>query len=170
MTNLITYLKSMRQSKETLDRYFAKRGGYKTLLEREEGWSEDMLCNNIATYLKENHPTVPFQFDMSGYKLSQSQANKASRQRADGFKVPDLTLYVKKENYGMLAIEVKKIGTKIYRLDGKLVSNKHIISQANSIMRLRKYGQCADFGVGYADVIKKINNYLDHGGFEYLLK
>jgi hypothetical protein len=156
--------------KETLDKYFAKRGGYKTILEREENWSEDMLCSNVSSYLKEHRPDVPFFFDMSGYHLSKSSANKASKQRAEGFKVPDLIILVKREKFGMLAIEAKKLNTKIYKLNGELVSNIHIKDQANSIMRLRKFGQCADFGVGYVDIIKKINDYLDKGSINYLLK
>ena len=50
---------------EQLSKYFIKRGGYKTSLDREDSWSEDMLCNKIANYMKEIHPDVPFLFDMS---------------------------------------------------------------------------------------------------------
>jgi len=154
---------------ERLNRYFVKRGGYKTALERESEWSEDILCNKIALYLRENHPYVPFAFDMSGYHLSKAAASKASNQRADGFKVPDLLIFVKKPPFGMLALEVKKLGVKLYRKDGKFVADKHLNDQRNSILRLRKYGQCSDFGIGYVDCIKKINDYLSTGKIDYTL-
>jgi hypothetical protein len=155
---------------EQLARYFAKRGGYKTLAEREDGWSEDMLCNNISDYLKQNHPDVPFQFDMSGYNLSITAAQKAKRQRSEGFKVPDLIIYIKKGKFGFFALEIKKKSVKLFKKDGNFVADKHLNAQRVSILRLRKYGQCADFGIGYVDSIKKINDYLDKGEIEYTLK
>ena len=155
---------------EQLNRYFAKNGGYKSLLEREEKWDENMLSTKVASYIKEYHPSVPFFFDMSGYHLSKSSANKASAQRADLFKVPDLVVLVKKGNYGMLAIELKIAGTILFKKDGGFVKNAHLEGQRDSILRLRKYGQCADFGIGYKDVIEKVNSYLEKGEINYTLR
>lgn len=159
----------MKHTPDQLNRYFQKRGGYKTALEREDEWSEDMLCTKIAEYLKDNYPDVLFLFDMSGYHLSQRQASKAKTQRADGFRVPDLLILKDSEKYGLLALEVKTKGTKLFRKDGKFVADKHLNEQKNSILRLRKYNQCADFGIGYVDCIKKINDYLGKGEIEYTL-
>jgi hypothetical protein len=159
----------MRHTKETLDRYFAKQGGYKGVLEREDGWSEDMLCTKLAGYIKEHHPSVPFFFDMSGYHLSKQSASKAKSQRAEGFRIPDLIILVRTEKFGMLGLEIKKKGTKLFRKDGKFVSDVHLSEQRVSILRLRNYGQCADFGVGYEDCIKKINDYLSKGEIKYTL-
>ena len=69
----------------------------------------------------------------------------------------------------MLALEVKVKSTKLFRKDGKFVADKHLNEQRNSILRLRKYGQCADFAVGYVDAIGKINDYLDKGKISYIL-
>jgi hypothetical protein len=159
----------MRHTKEQLNRYFAKQGGYKGVLEREDGWSEDMLCTKLAGYIKEHHPSVPFFFDMSGYHLSKQSASKAKSQRADGFRIPDLIILVRTEKFGMLGLEIKKKGTKLFRKDDKFVSDVHLNEQRVSILRLRNYGQCADFGVGYEDCIKKINDYLSKGEIKYTL-
>ena len=156
----------------TLNRYFknTRGGGYKNKLEREEFWDEGKLCSEIADYLRTHHPTVPFFFDLSGIKMSKSGATRAVKQRAEGFRVPDLIILVKKRPFGMLALEIKKLGTTIYKRDGNIVKNEHIHEQISSIRWLRKYSQCADFGIGYMNTIKKINEYLSFGKFEYLLK
>lgn len=154
---------------EQLNRYFEKRGGYKTALEREEEWTEDMLCTKIASYIKEHYPDVPFLFDMSGYHLSKVAASKAKAQRAEGFRIPDLLILHNSGKYGMLALEIKVKSVKLFRKDGKFVSDKHLNEQRVSLLRLRKYNQCADFGVGYVDCVKKINDYLSKGSIDYTL-
>jgi hypothetical protein len=138
--------------------------------DREETWSEQMLTNKIATYLREHHPTIPFQIDLSGEALSKTAATRASKNRAGLYKQPDLTIYVKKANYGTLMLELKKLSAYPLKKDGTLKKNEHIELQARSIRWLRKYGQCADFAVGYHDTINKINKYLSDGKIDYLLK
>jgi hypothetical protein len=135
---------------------------------REENWSEQMLTGKIAQYLREHHPTIPFQIDLSGEALSKSAAVRSAKNRAGLFKMPDLTIYVKKGVYGCLMLELKKLSAHPLKKDGTLKKNEHIELQAQSIVWLRKYGQKADFGVGYEDTINKINKYLIHGDFEEL--
>jgi hypothetical protein len=137
---------------------------------REAGWSEQVLTSKIADYLREYHPTIPFQIDMSGEKLSKAAATRSSKNRAGLYKQPDLTIYVKKGKYGCLMLELKKLSESPLKKDGNLKKNEHIELQARSIEWLRKYGQKADFAVGYQDTVDKINDYLDVGEFEYLYK
>ena len=138
--------------------------------QREENWSEQMLTSKIAEYLREHHPTIPFQIDLSGEALSKSAAVRSSKNRAGLFKMPDLTIYAKKLKYGCLMLELKKLSAHPLKKDGTLKKNEHIELQARSIEWLRKYGQKADFAVGYEDTITKINKYLVDGEFEYLYK
>lgn len=155
---------------EQLDSYFRKQGGYKKMTDREESWSEQMLTNKIATYLREHHPTIPFQIDLSGEALSKMAAVRSSKNRAGLFKMPDLTIYVKKGDYGCLMLELKKLSAHPLKKDGTLKKNEHVELQARSIEWLRAHGQKADFGVGYDDVLNKINEYLTKGDFKYLYK
>jgi hypothetical protein len=152
---------------DRLQRYFKKSVDKKV---REESWTEQMLTSKIAEYLRENHPTIPFQVDLSGEALSKSAALRSSKNRAGLFKMPDLTVYVKKGSYGCLMLELKKLSAHPLKKDGTLKKNEHIELQARSIEWLRNHGQCADFGVGYQDTINKINRYLTDGHFEYLFK
>lgn len=160
---------STHHSKEILDNYFKKRGGYRTSLEREETWDEAMLTKKVAEYLKTNHPTVPFTCDMSGVKLSKAQANQSAANRADLYKVPDLLVFVKKGKFGMLALELKVLKVKLFKRDGNFVKNEHLEKQRKSILWMRNHGQCADFSVGYVSTIQKINDYLEKGLINYTL-
>jgi hypothetical protein len=137
---------------------------------REAGWSEQMLTSRISDYLREYHPTIPFQMDMSGEHLSKVAATRSAKNRAGLYKQPDLTVYVKKGKYGCLMLELKKLSAHPLKKDGTLKKNEHIELQARSIEWLRKYGMCSDFAVGYEDTIKKINDYLSTGEIEYLYK
>ena len=151
-----------------INSYF--KNGYKPMMDREETWSEQQLTSKIAEYMRTYHPTIPFQVDLSGEKLSKAAASRSSKSRAEMYKQPDLTIYVKKGKFGTLMLELKKLSTHPLRKDGKLKKSEHLEIQASSIEWLRKYGQCADFGVGYKDTIEKINKYLTDGEINYLYK
>lgn len=157
----------IHQSREVLNEYFKKRGGYRTSLEKEDTWDENMLTKKVSAYLKENHPDIPFTCDMSGVKLSIAQATQSSANRANFYKVPDLLIFVKKPAFGMLALELKIKKTPLFKADGTFRKDKHREDQLRSILWMRKYGQCADFAVGYVDAIQKINSYLDTGTIKY---
>ena len=152
---------------ERIQSYFKKPINRAT---RELEWSESQLSMKVCEYLREYHPTIPFQVDMSGEKLTKAAAQRSSKARAGQYKQPDLTLYVKKGKFGTLMLELKKLSAHPLKQNGDLKKNEHIELQANSIKWLRQYGQCADFAVGYEDTINKINKYLVDGEFEFLLK
>jgi len=152
---------------DRLQRYFKKSVDKKV---REQSWTEQMLTGKVADYLREHHPSIPFQVDLSGEALSKSAAVRSAKNRAGLFKMPDLTIYVKKGDYGCLMLELKKLSAHPLKKDGTLKKNEHVELQAKSIEWLRKYGQCADFGVGYEDIINKINRYLSYGSIDYLYK
>lgn len=154
--------------RDKLNRYFKNRGGYKPKNDREDSWNEDMLQKNIVAYLKEHHPNLMFCSDMSGAHLSKSQGAKFASFRSDEYKEPDMSFY--DERWGVLKLELKIAGTTIYTQKGALVANKHIREQANTLRKLRKCGVTCDFGIGYVDSIGKINQWLEKGKFDYLLK
>ena len=159
----------MTHTREQLDQYFKKRGGYSTKAEREAGWTEDKLQLEVCAYMKEHHPNIKFFSDMSGAHLSKTQANKFASMRADDFKVPDMMFF----GEGLkpdLCLELKKLSISIYTKKGTMVSNDHIKKQANSLAFLRTCNKIADFSIGYVDTISKINQWIDVGKFEYLLK
>jgi len=160
-------IETKEQELERVQRYF-KRPLSASL--REAGWSEQQLTSKISDYLREHHPTIPFQIDMSGEHLSKSAAVRSAKNRAGLYKQPDLTIYVKKGKYGCLMLELKKLSAHPLKKDGTLKKNEHIELQARSIEWLRKYGMCSDFAVGYEDTVKKINDYLSNGEIEYLYK
>lgn len=136
-------------------------------LDRESEWSEQVLTNRIASYLREHHPTIPFQVDMSGVALSKIEAKRSATNRAGMYKQPDLTIYVKKGKYGCLMLELKKLKSSPFKKDGTLKKSDHLELQGRSIHWLRRYGQCADFSVGFEETVRKINDYLEKGEIRY---
>ena len=73
---------------------------------------------------------------------------------------PDLTLLEKRNGYGACFIELKPEGTKLYKLNGEPV-NDHIAEQLEYLLELRKRGYCIAFGVGFDNVKKIIDDYLN---------
>lgn len=134
---------------------------------REENWSEQMLTSKVAAYLREHHPSVPFQIDLSGEHLSKAAALRASKNRAGLYHHPDLVIYVKRGVYGTLMLELKKLSAHPLKKDGTLKKNSHLEAQARSIIWLRNHNQCADFSVGFEETVKKINDYLTKGQIVY---
>ena len=63
-----------------------------------------------------------------------------------------------------LFIELKKAGTRIYRKDGRLVSDAHIREQYDMLEQLRQRGYVAEFACGFDEAKKIIDEYL--GGLE----
>ena len=59
-----------------------------------------------------------------------------------------------------LFIELKKAGTRIYRKDGRLVSDAHIREQLDMLEQLRQRGYVAEFACGFDEAKKIIDEYL----------
>ena len=62
--------------------------------------------------------------------------------------------------YAGLMIELKKAGTRIYRKDGRLVSDAHIREQFDMLEQLRQRGYKAEFACGFDEAKKIIDEYL----------
>lgn len=123
----------------------------------------------VADYLRLRYPNVLFHSDYgSGLRLTPGQAVKQKRLQGGRRAWPDLfiaepTCY---ENCGAdiwthgLFIELKRQGTKIYRKDGRLVSDAHIREQFDMLESLRQAGYKAEFACGFDEAKKIIDEYL----------
>ena len=110
---------------------------------------EHQVCLAISRYLKTQYKGVIFRFDQAGYNLSmaQSAANKAIQM--NDFKYPDLFIAHPNSFYHGLYIEVKEPNCKVFKADGTMYANEHIIAQMEAIMALRAKGYYANFGIGF---------------------
>lgn len=125
---------------------------------------EYQIYLSISKYLKLQYPKVVFRFDMAGNNLSIAAANKnkaiqGGRGWADLFIAEprkDINGFI----YHGLFIEVKKTGTKIHKKD-MTCTTPHIAEQKEMLLKLRERGYFADFGIGFDDCKRVIDNYLE---------
>ena len=130
---------------------------------------EENLQRQVCTYLRLQYPHVIFRSDFaSGLHLTMNQAvTNKSLQSSRSF--PDLFIYKPMQRgdkyYAGLALELKKEGTTIYvkigPRKGELVSDPHIIEQAEMLRELNRLGYLARFGVGFDQCKRIVDWYLN---------
>lgn len=114
----------------------------------------------IADYMRYKHPSVIYRFDLAAdLKLTMGQAAKHKRlQHFRGY--PDLFIAQPTKKFAGLFLEIKKEGTTIFLKNGKLTADQHIREQFDMLNDLSNAGYKAEFGIGFDDCIKKIDEYL----------
>lgn len=126
--------------------------------------TEHEMYIQIADYMRYQYPEVIYRFDLAAdLKLSIGQAKKHKRlQGRRGY--PDLFVAevrsLEDKYYHGLFIELKKAGTRIYRKDGRLVSDAHIREQFDMLEQLRQRGYMAEFACGFDEAKEIIDEYL----------
>lgn len=140
------------------------------------------LQAQVADYLRLQYPQALFHSDFgSGIKLTPGQAMRQKRLQGGRRSWPDMFIAEPKnvkaeckvitdgdvikeahfldQKYGLF-IELKKAGTRIYRKDGRLVSDAHIREQFDMLEQLRQRGYMAEFACGFDEAKRIINKYL----------
>lgn len=123
------------------------------------------LQAQVADYLRLQYPHVLFHSDFgSGIKLTPGQAMRQKRLQGGRRSWPDMFIAEVRSlgdrYYHGLFIELKKAGTRIYRKDGRLVSDAHIREQYDMLEQLRQRGYMAEFACGFDEAKKIIDEYL----------
>ena len=127
------------------------------------------LQAQVADYIRLKYPSVLFHSDFgSGIKLTMGQAIRQKRLNGGRRSWPDMFIAeprtVRKGGdkfyYAGLMIELKKAGTRIYRKDGRLVSDAHIREQFDMLEQLRQRGYMAEFACGFDEAKEIIDRYL----------
>lgn len=127
--------------------------------------TEKQLHAQICDYIKKRYPSVIFNTDLSGLRLTLGQATQAKHLRSgNGF--PDIVIYKMKTElyvdkvYGALFLEVKKESP--FKRNWKLKNNAHLIEQNEMHIRLRDAGYAACFVWTFEQAVKIIDNYLNN--------
>lgn len=113
----------------------------------------------IVDYLALRYPNLIVQGSLGGIRLPIGNAVKAKKM-GNKKDFPDIFVAIPNDKYSGCLIELKREGTKLYRSNGKLVSNAHYVSQDELHKKLRAVGYYAEFAVGFQDAIQKIERYL----------
>lgn len=128
---------------------------------RNYGYEEFKLCQRISYYLDLEYPHVLFHFDFgTGTKLTIGQAVKQKTLNPHrGY--PDLFILEPKRGFYGLFIEVKQDGEELFKKHYLCeYKSEHLQEQAEYMRKLRVKGYKAEFGVGYENCKKIIDEYL----------
>ena len=121
---------------------------------------EEEIHLRICDYLRKNYPDVLFRTDFSsGMKMSPGQAAKHKKfQKSRAW--PDLFIAESNNFASGLFLEIKAEDVIVFKKNGKIRRNKHLIEQDKMLKELRKKGYRARFAIGYNQAIFEIQQYL----------
>lgn len=128
--------------------------------------NEKTVHRAVCDYIKYQYPSVLFNTDMSGIRLTKGQAANAKQLRSNnGF--PDIVIYKpktvtvleKKELKFALFLELKREGEKIFKMNAE-PKNEHISNQIKVIKKLNSLGYYAVFCIGFDEAKNVIDWYL----------
>lgn len=122
--------------------------------------TEENLHLKICDYLRKNYPDVLFRTDFSsGMKMSPGQAAKHKKfQKSRAW--PDLFIAESNILASGLFLEIKAENVIVFKRNGEIRKNKHLIEQDKMLKELSKKGYRARFAIGYNQAIFEIQQYL----------
>ncbi len=122
--------------------------------------NEENLHLKICDYLRKNYPDVLFRTDFSsGMKMSPGQAAKHKKfQKSRAW--PDLFIAESNTLASGLFLEIKAENVIVFKKNGEIRQNKHLIEQDKMLKELRSKGYRARFVIGYKQAIFEIQEYL----------
>jgi len=121
---------------------------------------EQMVALKLSNWLKTEQPEILYRFDLAAdLKLTIGQA-KRNKQLNRISKYPDLFIAEGTPKYGGLYIELKANREDLYKKDGELKNNRHILLQNAMLHLLRNRGFKAEFACGLEEVKTIILNYI----------
>ena len=127
---------------------------------------EENIQKAIARLCRLQYPAALFNSDLSGVRLSISQARKAKEIRS-GRGFPDFVLYARRGEFGALFLELKAEGKNPYKKNGELKAGQHLKEQQEKIQQLRAAGYFAAFVTGFDNAAEAVRAYMD-GDFNKL--
>lgn len=122
---------------------------------------EQQLVMDLAEYLQVNHKNLIYRFDLiADFPMKPYQAKRVKRiHNRRGY--PDLFIAKPSGSYAGLFLELKAEGVSVFKKDGKLKKDDHLIEQFEYMKRLIENGYKANFAIGLNDAIKQIEGYLN---------
>lgn len=114
----------------------------------------------ITKYIRWQYPHVIFRSDFAaGMRMTIGQAvRNRNLQSHDGY--PDLFIAECRLGMGGLFLEIKNGSDKVYKKNGELLNNPHVIKQAKVLAVLREKGYWAAFVTSFEDAKEVIDMYL----------
>lgn len=121
---------------------------------------EEILHLRICDYLRRNYPDVIFRTDFSsGMKMTPGQAAKHKKFQSSRA-YPDLFIAEPKRGKSGLFLEIKAENVVVFKKNGEIRQNSHLIEQDKMMKALRNKGYEARFVVGFENTKEMIHAYL----------
>ena len=136
---------------------------YKKLLKsKDKRLTEDQEQQILCKWIKEKYPNILYTVDLGGIRLTMGQRVIMKSRAKRGH--PDLILQEWfKDKYCGLAIEFKRTGEKVCKIDGTLRKNEHLQEQLEYLTALKERYYIAGFVIGIEPAKKVISAYLEAG-------
>ena len=121
--------------------------------------TERLVHKQVAVYLRNQYPKVRFISTLDGEFFSQHQAQHVrALQHSRG--APDLLIFVPRDIYAGLAIEIKRTRSDAFKKNGELKKSEHLKEQEDWLDYLQDAGWRATFGCGFDECKLIIDKYL----------
>ena len=133
---------------------------YKGVVKDKPKTNELNVHNQVCKYLKAQYPNVMFISDFAaGIKMSIGMASRQSLQKS-AHAFPDIHILEPRNGYHGLFIEVKKDDGIFYKGTRELKPVQHVLDQFECMRLLIQKGYYADFGCGFDECKKILDDYL----------
>jgi hypothetical protein len=133
-----------------------KRPKKRTNKNNTEEHEQKLLCE----WVKKNYPNVLYTVDLGGIRLTMGQRVIMKSRAKRGH--PDLIFQEWfLDKYCGLAIEFKRTGTQLFKLDGTLRKDEHVEEQLSYLIGLKERYYVAGFVVGLEPAKEVIKAYLE---------
>lgn len=120
---------------------------------------EYRLHQNIAEYLRLQYPDVVFLSTLNGIRLPPGQAKQAASLQC-GRGIPDIIILESRRGYAGLCGEIKTGTSEVYRQNGEVRENRHILEQLDMLKALQDRNYHASFWCGFDNAKSVIDWYL----------
>lgn len=114
----------------------------------------------VCDYLNLQYPNVYFVSDGSGIVTSIVSAKRFARQRPRKFKTLDIVILHPSNGYHGLVIELKAGVDKLFKKDGSIKKDPHLMAQEKTIQHLCDLNYRAMFCTSFDEAKKAIDFYL----------
>jgi len=121
---------------------------------------EEQMQIAVCDYINIAYQNVYFVCDGSGMVTSMVSAKRFSRQRPRKFKTLDIVILHPANGYHGLVIELKDGVDKLYKKDGTIKKDAHLMAQEHTIFHLCDLNYMARFCTSFDEAKATIDNYF----------
>ena len=117
--------------------------------------SEESEQAKFISFLRKNYPEIIYHANPEGIRISIGQAVKLAKQGVINKSTPDIFIFKANSKYHGLIIELKKTNWQLYKKNGEIYKDEHVMEQRKFLYRFIDQDYFATFANGF-EVAKEI--------------